>query len=80
MGFTLGGVTEAFDPDVRVGLAVDAAGSVHGVTSWLPVHGPAGTVDGWTLDLMRRRGPEDSDDGFRPVIEFLIASACLAFQ
>lgn len=75
MAFTLGGVEEATDPAVTVGLAVDADGSIHGVTSWLPVHGPGGTVHGWTLDLMRRR-----DGGFRPVIEFLIASACRAFQ
>ncbi|WP_308194667.1 phosphatidylglycerol lysyltransferase domain-containing protein [Pseudonocardia kujensis] len=30
---------------------------------------------GWTLDVMRRR-----EGGFRPVVEFLIASACLAFR
>jgi phosphatidylglycerol lysyltransferase len=75
LGFTLGGVEEALDPGVRVGLAVDADGSVHGVTSWLPVHGPDGSIDGWTLDMMRRR-----PGGFRPVIEFLIASAITAFQ
>jgi phosphatidylglycerol lysyltransferase len=75
MGFTLGGMEEALDPATRVGLAVDADGSVHGVTSWLPVHGPAGEVHGWTLDLMRRRA-----GGFRPVMEFLIGSAILAFQ
>ncbi|MCW2636735.1 MAG: hypothetical protein JWQ99_3102 [Blastococcus sp.] len=75
MGFTLGGIDEALDPAVRVGLAVDADGSVHGVTSWLPVLAAGGTVRGWTLDVTRRR-----NDGFRPVSEFLIASACLAFQ
>jgi phosphatidylglycerol lysyltransferase len=75
MGFTLGGVEEALDPAVRVGLAVDAAGSVHGVTSWLPVYAPGGRVRGWTLDVMRRRA-----DGFRPVMEFMIASACLALR
>lgn len=75
MGFTLGGVEEALDPAVRVGLAVDAEGSVHGVTSWLPVHAPGGEIRGWTLDVMRRR-----PDGFRPVVEFLIASACQAFK
>jgi lysylphosphatidylglycerol synthetase-like protein (DUF2156 family) len=75
MGFTLGGVDEALDPHVRVGLAVDADGLVHGVTSWLPVYAPGGTVRGWTLDVMRRR-----EGGFRPVVEFLIASACLAFR
>ncbi|WP_410613693.1 bifunctional lysylphosphatidylglycerol flippase/synthetase MprF [Amycolatopsis sp. lyj-109] len=75
MGFTLGSMEEALDPATRVGLAVDAEGSVHGVTSWLPVHGPGGEVHGWTLDLMRRRG-----DGFRPAMEFLIGSALLAFK
>ena len=75
MGFTLGGVDEAMDPATRVGLAVDADGVVHGVTSWLPVHTGAGRVGGWTLDVMRR-----SAHGFRPVMEFLIASACLAFR
>jgi phosphatidylglycerol lysyltransferase len=75
MGFTLGGIDEAMDPAVRVGLAVDADGSVHGVTSWLPVFAAGGTVRGWTLDVTRRRS-----GGFRPVSEFLIASACLAFQ
>lgn len=75
MGFTLGGVDEALDPRVRVGLAEDVDGVVQGVTSWLPVYGGEGRVRGWTLDVMRRR-----DDGFRPVVEFLIASSCLAFQ
>ncbi|WP_308258358.1 bifunctional lysylphosphatidylglycerol flippase/synthetase MprF [Saccharothrix obliqua] len=75
MGFTLGGVDEAMDPAVWVGLAVDATGSVHGVTSWLPVHAPGGEVHGWTLDVMRRRA-----DGFRPVVEFMIASACLELR
>ncbi|GAA5024629.1 DUF2156 domain-containing protein [Terrabacter aeriphilus] len=75
MGFTLGGVDEALDPDTVVGLAVDADMTVHGVTSWLPVHSPGGEVRGWTLDVMRRL-----PDGFRPVTEFLIASACLSFR
>jgi phosphatidylglycerol lysyltransferase len=75
MGFTLGGVDEAMDPETRVGLAIDADGKVHGVTSWMPVHTGGDRVGGWTLDVMRRRA-----DGFRPVMEFLIASACLAFR
>ncbi|CCH30954.1 bifunctional lysylphosphatidylglycerol flippase/synthetase MprF [Saccharothrix espanaensis] len=75
MGFTLGGVDEALDPRVWVGLAIDGTGSVHGVTSWLPVFGPGGQVRGWTLDVMRRR-----TDGFRPVMEFMIASACLELR
>ena len=75
LGFTLGGVHEAMDPNVRVGIAVDAEGTVQGVTSWLPVMGADGRPRGWTLDMMRRR-----DGGFRPVVEFLIAEACLLFQ
>ncbi len=75
MGFTLGGVDEALDPEVRVGLAVDDSGVLQGITSWLPVYGPGGVVTGWTLDVMRRQ-----PDGFRPVMEFMIASACLAFK
>jgi lysylphosphatidylglycerol synthetase-like protein (DUF2156 family) len=75
MGFTLGGIDEALDPHTRVGLAIDADGRVHGVTSWMPVHGASGQVEGWTLDLMRRRS-----GGFRSAMEFLIASACLEFQ
>ncbi|MCR1782032.1 DUF2156 domain-containing protein [Nocardioides carbamazepini] len=75
LGFTLGGVDHAMDPRVRVALALDADDRVHGFLSWLPVHGGGGRVDGWTLDLMRR-----PDDGFRPVIEFLIAESCLAFR
>ena len=75
MGFTLGGVDEALDPRVRVGLAEDTDGTIQGVTSWLPVYGDDKQVRGWTLDIMRRR-----PDGFRPVVEFLIASSCLAFQ
>jgi lysylphosphatidylglycerol synthetase-like protein (DUF2156 family) len=75
MGFTLGGVDEALDPHTTVGLAVDADDRVHGVTSWLPVYAPGGAVRGWTLDVMRRL-----PDGFKPVTEFLIASACLSFR
>ena len=76
MAFTLGGVEEALDPDVRVGLAVDGDGKVQGVTSWLPAYGGDGAVAGWTLDVMRRL----PDGGFRPVTEYLIASACLSFK
>ncbi|MGV9713808.1 bifunctional lysylphosphatidylglycerol flippase/synthetase MprF [Gordonia sp. NPDC003424] len=83
MGFTLGTVDEAMDPEVRVALALDGGGSVHGVLSWLPVYDPtpddapnsAPVVRGWTLDVMRRR-----TDGFGPVIEYLIASSALAFK
>ncbi|PRI12496.1 hypothetical protein B4915_02030 [Leucobacter massiliensis] len=81
MRFTLGTVEEALDPEVRVGIAVDGEGNLHGVTSWLPVYGPAdpetgaAQVAGWTLDLMRRR-----DGGFGPVMEFLIAASAQHFS
>ena len=59
MGFTLGGLDELADDEVRLLVAVDADRTVHGVTSWLPVRRDGVTV-GWTLDFMRRRG-----EGFR---------------
>jgi phosphatidylglycerol lysyltransferase len=70
MGFTLGGLDELADDAVRVLVAVDADRTVHGATSWMPVHRD-GKVVGWTLDFMRRRG----QGGFRAAVEFLIASA-----
>ncbi|WP_346764789.1 DUF2156 domain-containing protein [Rhodococcus sp. HNM0569] len=74
MGFTLGGLDEIDDPEVRCLVAVDADRTVHGVTSWLPVYRD-GVVVGWTLDFMRRRA-----GGFRPTTEFLIASAALMLE
>ncbi|MBB5870898.1 lysylphosphatidylglycerol synthetase-like protein (DUF2156 family) [Allocatelliglobosispora scoriae] len=74
MGFTLGGLDELSDEHVRCLVAVDADRTVHGVTSWMPVYRDGRPV-GWTLDFMRRRS-----DGFRGVMEFLIASAALGFQ
>ncbi|WP_313817700.1 DUF2156 domain-containing protein [Citricoccus sp.] len=72
--FTLGTMNEAQAPEVRLALAVSAAGDVEGFLSWLPVYGPAGKHLGWTLDLMRRR-----EGGFGPVMEFLIASSASTF-
>jgi len=74
MGFTLGGLDEVDDPEVRCLVAVDEDRTVHGVTSWLPVYQDARVV-GWTLDFMRRRS-----EGFRPAMEFLIASAALKLE
>ena len=74
MGFTLGTIDHAVDPEMRTHIAIDDAGVVHGVTTWLPVHRD-GNVVGWTLDVMRRRA-----DGFRPVMEFLIAESAMAFR
>lgn len=75
MGFTLGTLDQAEDPEVRVALAISPAGDVDGFLSWLPVYGGAGRVRGWTLDLMRRR-----DGGFGPVMEFLIGSSARHFS
>ncbi|QWW20239.1 DUF2156 domain-containing protein [Schaalia sp. 19OD2882] len=71
MGFTLGGLTEIKDADTRLLLALDKDGTVHAVTSWLPIH-RQGRLIGLTLDVMRRR-----DCCFRPVVEFLIGRAAL---
>ncbi|MCY0906146.1 bifunctional lysylphosphatidylglycerol flippase/synthetase MprF [Arthrobacter sp. H14-L1] len=74
MGFTLGGLDEINDPEVRCLLAIDDQHTVHAVASWLPVYRD-GTIIGWTLDFMRRRSA-----GFRAGIEFLIASAALSLK
>jgi lysylphosphatidylglycerol synthetase-like protein (DUF2156 family) len=74
MGFTLGGVDEMIDPDVRLMIAIDGTGRVLAVTSWLPSWRDD-TVIGWTLDFMRRR--RDSMNG---VMEFLIAEVALRAQ
>ncbi|MDP5227663.1 MULTISPECIES: phosphatidylglycerol lysyltransferase domain-containing protein [Arthrobacter] len=74
MGFTLGGVDELKDPDVRLMLALDADGRIEAVTSWMPIQ-DAGETVGWTLDFMRR-SPESSNG----VMEFLIASSALYMQ
>ncbi|MCR2783034.1 MULTISPECIES: DUF2156 domain-containing protein [unclassified Microbacterium] len=75
MGFTLGTLEEASDPEVRLALAVSPQGDIDGFLSWLPVYSPDGVIDGWTLDLMRRR-----EGGFVPVMEYLIGSSALQFS
>lgn len=74
MGFTLGGLDELMDDEVLCCLAVDGDGTVHGVTSWLPVY-EGGKVVSRTLDVMRRGA-----GGFPGVMEFLIASAVLELR
>ncbi len=71
MGFTLGGLEELDDPDVRLLLCLDAAGRIDAVASWLPIHRGGARV-GWTLDFMRRRS-----GGFRFAMEVLIGQAAL---
>lgn len=67
MGFTLGGLSELRDPEVRLMLAVDSSQTVLAVTSWLPSYRD-GKVIGWTLDFMRRR-----PNAVPGIMEFLIA-------
>ena len=74
MGFTLGGLAELDDPEVRCLLALGADGRVLAVTSWLPSYRGGRTV-GWTLDFMRR-GP----GAFPGVMEYLIATALSTFR
>ncbi len=74
MGFTLGGIDELHDPEVRLMLACDSEDRVIGVTSWLPTW-KKGVVVGWTLDFMRR-----SPDGINGIMEFLIARCAEQFQ
>lgn len=69
MGFTLGTIEELSVEGTMLLLAIDEAGDLHGVTSWLPVY-EDGKLVGYTLDFMRRDA-----QGFRPVIEFLLAEA-----
>ncbi len=71
MGFTLGGMEELKDPDVRLMLAVGPDGRLQAITSWLPVYRD-GEVIGWTIDFMRR-----TDGSMNGIMEFLIASAAL---
>ncbi|AFM07329.1 bifunctional lysylphosphatidylglycerol flippase/synthetase MprF [Corynebacterium pseudotuberculosis] len=71
MGFTLGTLEELKDSETKLLVAVDENGHVHGITSWLPVH-ENGVLAGYTLDFMRRDA-----NGFRPVIEFLLAEALI---
>jgi len=76
MGFTLGDLPEADDPSVEMHLAVDEEGTVHGMTSWMPVYRD-GDVVGWTIDIMKRR----LDDGVMSgVMEFLIAQSAVEFK
>jgi lysylphosphatidylglycerol synthetase-like protein (DUF2156 family) len=68
LGFTLGGLPELTDGEVRLMLAVGPGDRVEAVTSWLPTWDD-GEVVGQTLDFMRRRS--ESPNG---VMEFVIAA------
>ena len=74
MGFTLGGMAELKDPEVKLFLAIGPDGRMQAITSWLPTY-LGGVVVGWTIDFMRR-----SDDSIPGIMEFVIASAALHMQ
>jgi phosphatidylglycerol lysyltransferase len=74
LGFTLGGVRELTDPEVRLMLGVTADGEIQAVTSWLPIYRD-GKVVGRTLDLMRR-----APHSFNGINEFLIGSVAGLLQ
>ncbi|PQZ92142.1 hypothetical protein CQ018_11495 [Arthrobacter sp. MYb227] len=75
IGFTLGTLDEAADPQVKLALALNNVGEVQGFLSWLPVYAPGGAIIGWTLDLMRR-----AEGSFGPVMEFLLGSSLKYFS
>ncbi|APT85444.1 phosphatidylglycerol lysyltransferase domain-containing protein [Corynebacterium aquilae] len=70
MGFTLGGINEL--KNARLLIAVDDTGHLHGITSWLETKNN-GHTRGLVLDFMRRDA-----EGFRPVVEYLIAEAAIS--
>ena len=74
MGFTLGGLEEMMVTGTRLLLAESADGTLHGVTSWMPVY-ENGAIAGYVLDVMRR-----NEHGFKGVIELLISEAMLIAQ
>lgn len=76
MGFTLGGLEELNDPNIRCLIAVGADRTVYAITSWMPVYENGHPV-GWTLDFMRRNTALGTRHG---VMEFLIATAAQTFR
>ena len=74
MGFTLGSLEEMTVTGTRLLLAESADGTLHGVTSWMPVY-ENGAITGYVLDVMRR-----NEHGFKGVIELLISEAMLIAQ
>lgn len=74
LGFTLGGLDELQDREVRLMLAVGPEDRVEAVTSWLPTWRD-GELIGLTLDFMRR-----DPVSMNGVMEFLIASVITIAQ
>lgn len=76
MGFTLGTLKEAEDPEVIMHIAIDESGMVHGMTSWMPVY-EKGKIIGRTIDIMQRSLDENAAHG---IMEYLIAKSAMKFK
>lgn len=76
MGFTLGTLTEAEDPEVIMHIAIDDTGMVHGMSSWMPVY-EKGKIVGRTIDIMQRSLDENAAHG---IMEYLIAKSAMKFK
>ncbi len=74
MGFTLGGLDQLQDPNVRLMLAIDDTGRLQAILSWLPTW-REGEIVGWTLDFMRRH-----KDAMPGIMEFLIAQSAVQMR
>lgn len=74
MEFTLGGLDQVDDPDVRLMLAIADDGRIEAITSWLPLYGPDG-LRGYVLDVMRRR-----HEAFNGVMEFVIGAVVVQLK
>ncbi|MHA7269303.1 bifunctional lysylphosphatidylglycerol flippase/synthetase MprF [Arthrobacter sp. HLT1-20] len=74
MGFTLGGMDELKDPEVKLLLAIGKDGSLQAITSWLPSYRDGKAV-GYTLDFMRR-----GEDAIPGIMEFVIAAAAFRMK
>ncbi|WP_243400036.1 bifunctional lysylphosphatidylglycerol flippase/synthetase MprF [Arthrobacter glacialis] len=74
MGFTLGGMDELKDPEVKLLLAIGNDGSLQAITSWLPSYRDGKAV-GYTLDFMRR-----GENAIPGIMEFVIAAAAFRMK
>lgn len=74
MGFTVGGLEELKDPEVKLLLATGRDGRLQAVTSWLPSYRDGKAV-GYTLDFMRR-----GEDAVPGIMDFVIATAAFRMK
>jgi phosphatidylglycerol lysyltransferase len=71
LGFTVGGLIELQDPEVKLMVGVSPSGAIVGLTSWLPIY-EHGSVVGRTLEFMGRDSAAPNG-----ITEFLIGSTAL---